>query len=147
MRTFFSILGPLLLGVLAWAAGPMPDTFFVHFADPVVVHKDLTLPPGNYKFQRIVKPTDPAVFTIIDTDHNKVVGITGPAVLASRADDYIHDKTVVVVDQVDGKNYLDSANLQGFGHTFLFYVPSDIREAAMKQGKQIKLEAQAGGID
>ena len=147
MRTFFSILGPLLLGVLAWAAGPMPDTFFVHFTDPVVVNKDLTLPPGDYKFQRIVRPTDPAVFTIIDTDHNKVIGTTGPAELASRADSYIHDKTVVVLDQVEGKNYLDAASLQGFGHTFVFQVPPDVRETAVKQGKQIKLEAQAGGID
>ena len=67
MRKWFLGLGSLVLATaMAWAAGPMPDTFFVHFNDPVVVSSSLTLQPGNYKFQRMTNPTDPAVFTIIN---------------------------------------------------------------------------------
>lgn len=138
----------VLTSAMAWAAGPMPDTLFVHFTDPVVVSQSLTLNPGNYKFQRLSKPTDPAVFTIIDADNGKVIGTTPPADLAQRgggAD--VAAKGYVILDQVDGKDYLDTAYLQGLAHGFMFQQPSNIRQMATSRGTQIKVEAQTGGQD
>lgn len=148
MRNLLLAIGTLVLGTtVAFAAGPMPDTFFVHFNDPVVISSTLTLPPGNYKFQRITHPTDPAVFTITNGDTRQVVGTTPSADVAEGKQDFEHPKSGVIVDQVNGKDYLDSVSLQGTNDHFVFPVASNIRDQAKSQGTQIRLDARAGGQD
>jgi hypothetical protein len=151
-RNWLLCIGVLVVGTLAWAAGPMPDTFFVHFNDPVIVSNQLTLSPGNYKFQRITHPTDPAVFTIINGDNGKVLGTTPPATLAQNGENgnidvKINEKGTVILDQVDGKDYLDTAYLQGMGHGFMFQQPSSIRDKVKDGGRKIQIDAHTGGSE
>jgi len=146
MRNFLTAIMILVLGaMLAWGAGAMPDTLFVHFPDEVVVSAKLTLPAGNYKFQRITNPTDPAVFTIINGDNHQVIGTTPSADLAESKQEQLHADSSVLIDEVDGKNYLDSMTMGGKGSSFIFRVPADVRKEAEKDGKQVRLEAHVGG--
>ena len=151
MRAWLLSLGTILLGaVLAWAAGPMPDSFAVHFADPVVVSNSLTLQPGNYRFKRITRPTDPAVFTIMNADSGKVIGNTPTAILnpngpgpSSAGSVNTVEKGYLLIDQYDGKSYLDTVYLQGMGHGFMFNQPSEARS----QGHQVRVPIDTGGQD
>jgi len=148
MRKWFLGFGSFILAAaMAWAAGPMPDTFFVHFTDPVVISSQLTLPPGNYKFQRITKPTDPAVFTVINGDTGKVIGTTPPADITQNGEDArMNQHGFLVVDQLNGKDYLDSVHMQGTAHGFMFQQANDIRGRLESNGGQkIKIDIQTGG--
>jgi len=147
MRKWFLGLGTLILAtVMAWAAGPMPDTFFVHFTDPVVVSSSLTLMPGNYKFQRMTNPTDPAIFTIINGDTGKTIGTTLSGDLAPNMGTHLNHHGYVAIDQLNGKYYLDSVRLQGMGNEFLFQQPNDVRGQLKSEGGQkIRIDAQTGG--
>ena len=148
MRKWFLGLGSLVLATaMAWAAGPMPDTFFVHFNDPVVVSSSLTLQPGNYKFQRMTNPTDPAVFTIINADNGKTIGTTLSGDLAqnSGVEAVMNTKGEVILDQVNGRDYLDSVRLQGMAHSFMFQQPDNARSQLNNGGHKITVEARTGG--
>ncbi len=151
MRRWLLGIGSLLLaGAISWAAGPMPDTFFVHFNDQVVVSSKLTLPPGNYKFQRITRPTDPAVFTITSGDTGKTLGTTTSATLAQNGgmEPVMSNNGFVVLDQVNGTYYLDSVQMQGMGHGFMFQQPDNARSQVQNGGAQkIKVEIRTGGSE
>ena len=76
-----------------------------------------------------------------------MIGHTASADLAQNAGDaQLNPRGWVVIDQVNGKTYLDSAYLRGTSYVFLFQLPSsDIRSEAKQSGHQVKIDAHTGG--
>ena len=146
MKTKFqlAILAFAILTSVAWAAGPIPDTINVTFPFPVIVN-NMTLPPGSYQF---VRDSDliPTTFRIYDSN-GKLLGMT---TLARReqygtdASNEVPDKDYVVVDEIDGKHYLDTMYLAGEKRAFRFQqadaLQSQIERAAKEnKGQQIAI--------
>jgi hypothetical protein len=127
-----------LAAVMAWAAGPMPDTIDVTFDMPVIVNR-ITLPPGQYEFQR-ANDTTPAYFKIFNSKGEEL-GMTGlserEAVGTASAMSTVN-QSEVVVDEVNGKFYLDTIYIRGMNKGFQFQQADELRselDNAHQQGK------------
>jgi hypothetical protein len=122
MRKKILLLSTLLLlfSTPAWAAGPMPDTIKVTFPFPVVVG-EITLPPGSYEFKR-ENNTMPAYFRIYNAE-GKQLGLTTLAnrqEVGSYSPSDVAQRDEVVVDEINGKYYLDTFYMQGEKRGFRF---------------------------
>ena len=141
-KLLLAILALAILTNVAWAAGAMPDTVNVTFPFPVIVN-NMSLPPGSYQFVRD-NEIIPTTFRIYDSN-GKLLGETTVArreQYGTYAPDEVPDKDYVVVDEIDGKYYLDTMYLSGDKRALRFQqadqLQSQIERAAKEhKGKQI----------